>query len=132
MKSLQAIILISACAFGLPSCLLAVGGAAGYAFGQELVVTETPTSIELVDVETVWASAQQSMENRADPGGIEVTSYPRRIECEFSGATVEIDVEAYDLNRTLIRVKASRFMSSDGNVARMVLNYIIDDLGQPR
>ena len=56
----------------------------------------------------------------------------KAIECEVAGADVEVKVEAYDMNRSLLRVKASRFLSADNDVAMMILNKLIDDLGQRR
>jgi hypothetical protein len=117
--------------FALPSCLLVAGGAAGYVVSQEVLPGNVHTSQVLVDVETTWASAQETMRNKAEDG-IKTTDYPRRIECVVAGANVEVQVEAYDLNRTLIRVKASRFLSADNDVAKLVLNKIVDDLGQLR
>lgn len=131
MKILQLTTITVLCTFGLSSCDLLVGGAAGYAVSQEVLPNEVHTSLELVDVQTAWASAQETMRDRAEDG-IETTDYPRRIECEVAGADVEVEVEAYDLNRTLIRVRARRYFLEDDDVARMVLNYILDDLGLRR
>ncbi|MFT4711241.1 MAG: hypothetical protein ACJAZ8_002057 [Planctomycetota bacterium] len=119
------------CVLALPSCLLIAGGAAGYVVSQEVLPGNVHTSIVLFDVDTTWASAQETMLSKAEDG-IETTDYPRRIEAEVAGANVEVNVEAYDMNRSLIRVKASRFLSADNDVAKMVLNKIVDDLGQRR
>ena len=131
MKKLNVLAIALTCTLGLPSCLLIAGGAAGYVVSQEVLPGNVHTSIVLVDIETAWASAQETMHDKAEDG-IETTDYPRRIECEVAGADVEVQVEAYDLNRSLIRVKASRFLSADNDVATMVLNKIVDDLGQRR
>ncbi len=131
MKLFQSVALALLCTTGLSSCILLVGGAAGYAVTQEMLPGEVQTSLEIVDVQTAWESAQETMRDRAEDG-IETTDYPRRIECEVAGAEVEVEVEAYDLNRTLIRVRARRFLSEDDDTARMVLNYILDDLGLSR
>lgn len=131
MKLFQAVVLSLACTLGLSSCELLVGAGAGYAVSQELLPSEVQTSLELVDVETAWESAQETMRQRAEDG-IQTTDYPRRIECVVAGAEVEVQVEAYDLNRTLIRVRAKRYLLEDDNTARMVMNYILDDLGMAR
>ncbi|MDE0896164.1 MAG: hypothetical protein OSB10_06225 [Planctomycetota bacterium] len=131
MKLFQAVVLSLSCTLGLSSCILLVGAGAGYAVSQELLPSEVQTSLELVDVETAWESAQETMRQRAEDG-IQTTDYPRRIECVVAGAEVEVQVEAYDLNRTLIRVRAKRYLLEDDNTARMVMNYILDDLGMAR
>ena len=131
MNKLQTAAIALTCLLGLPSCLLVAGGAAGYVVSQEVLPGNVHTSIVTFDVDTTWASAQETMRNKAEDG-IKTTDYPRRIECEVAGAEVEVKVEAYDLNRSLLRVKASRFLSADNDVAKMILNKLIDDLGQRR
>lgn len=131
MNKFNTLALALTCALGLPSCLLVAGGAAGYVVSQEVLPGNVHTSIVLFDVDSTWASAQQTMRDKAEDG-IETTDYPRRIECEVAGADVEVKVEAYDMNRSLLRVKASRFLSADNDVAKMILNKLIDDLGQRR
>ena len=131
MNKFNTLALALTLALGLPSCLLVAGGAAGYVVSQEVLPGNVHTSIVLFDVDSTWASAQQTMRDKAEDG-IETTDYPRRIECEVAGADVEVKVEAYDMNRSLLRVKASRFLSADNDVAKMILNKLIDDLGQRR
>ena len=131
MNKLNTLALALTCALGLPSCLLIAGGAAGYVVSQEVLPGNVHTSIVTFDVDSTWASAQETMRSKAEDG-IQTTDYPRRIECEVAGAEVEVKVEAYDMNRSLLRVKASRFLSADNDVAMMILNKLVDDLGQRR
>ena len=92
MNKFNTLALALTCALGLPSCLLVAGGAAGYVVSQEVLPGNVHTSIVLFDVDSTWASAQQTMRDKAEDG-IETTDYPRRIECEVAGADVEVKVE---------------------------------------
>ncbi len=118
----------------LSSCIVLVGAGAGYMIGQEVLPGEVHQAQVLLGVEPVWAQAKDTMADLADlgSGGIETTDYPRRIECEVDDAEVEVEVQAYDLNRTIIKVSAKRLLKRDGELAGQILNTILDDLGEDR
>lgn len=124
--------LLLAAALGLltSSCIVLAGAGAGYLISQE-VTGDTHQAQVLEDVDTVWAQSQETVARHAEDG-VETTDYPRRIEADIDGAAVEVEVQAYDLNRTIIKVKAKRYLARDSELAAWLLNEIIDDLGQPR
>jgi len=113
----------------LASCIVLVGAGAGYVVSQEILPGSVHQAQVLRDVDTVWAQAQATMQDMKI-GDYETTNYPRRIETVVDGADVEVVVEAYDLNRTLIKVTAKRYLSFDNDLAGLVLNRILDDLGE--
>lgn len=113
---------------GASSCIVLAGAGAGYLVSQEIAGDTHQAQVQ-VDVDTVWAQAQETVARHAEDG-TETTDYPRRIEADVDSASVEVVVEAYDLNRTIIKVKASRYLTKDSNTASWLLNEIIDDLGQ--
>ncbi len=113
----------------LSSCIVLVGAGAGYVVGQEILPGSVHQAMVLRDVDTVWAQAQDTLQDMKI-GDYETTSYPRRIETVVDGADVEVVVEAYDLNRTVIKVTAKRYLSHDDDLAQLVLDRILDDLGE--
>lgn len=122
--------LLAALGLGLSasSCIVLAGAGAGYLISQE-VTGDTHQAQVLRDVDSVWAQAQETVAGHAEDG-IEVTDYPRRIEAVVDGADVEVEVQAYDLNRTIVKIKATRYLSRDSEIASWMLNEIIDDLGE--
>jgi len=110
------------------SCILAVGAGAGYLVSQEVLPNDVLQAQVKLDVDTVWAQAQATVRDMK-VGDFETTDYPRRIETTVDRCDVEVVVEAYDLNRTIIKVQAERFTTSKEETARKILNRILDDLG---
>lgn len=114
-------------AASLSSCVVLVGAGAGYVISQEVLPGSVHQAQVERDVDTVWAQAQATLQDMK-VGDFETTNYPRRIETTVDGADVEVVVEAYDLNRTIIKVTAKRYLSFDNDLAEQVLNQIVDDL----
>jgi len=122
------ITLAAACGLALASssCIVLAGAGAGYLISQEVSGATHQAQVQL-DVNTVWDQAQETVARHAEDG-IKTTDFPRRIEAEVDGASVEVEVQAYDLNRTLIKVTASRYLSKDSEIASWLLNQVVDDL----
>ena len=59
---------------------------------------------------------------------LELQDFPRVATAKVSGATVTVEVEAYDIDRTIVRVQAKHHLKSDGEVAHQVLNRILSHL----
>lgn len=112
----------------LSSCLLVAGAGAGYLVSQEVLPNDVHQAQVKEDVGTVWAQAQETLRDMKI-GEFKTTDYPRRIETTVDACDVEVVVEAYDLNRTIIKVQAEKGFTSKGEVAKKVLNRILDDLG---
>ena len=127
MNNINKLIVASLALLPLSSCIVLAGAGAGYLISQEVLPGSVHQAQVKRDVNATWAQAQITIR---DLKGLdfEITDYPRRIETEYQGANVEVIVEAFDLNRTLIKVKASRYLSSDDEVASALLNRIVEDL----
>ena len=110
------------------SCILAVGAGAGYLVSQEVLPNDVLQAQVQLDVDTVWSQAQATLRDMK-VGDFETTDFPRRIETTVDRCDVEVVVEAYDLNRTILKVRAERFTTSREETARKILNRILDDLG---
>ena len=124
------IAMAAACGLALASssCIVLAGAGAGYLISQEVAGATHQAQVQL-DVDSVWAQAQETIAGHADDG-IETTDFPRRIEAVVDGASVEVEVQAYDLNRTIVKVTATRYLSKDGEIASWLLNEIVDELGE--
>ena len=99
-----------------------------------LFVSSSAGHFELADdVEIVWASVQETAEILNDVGS-EVTTeeFPRRIEATIDGAAVVIEVEAHDIDRTLIRVTAQKYLGADSRSAENVMNRLLSRLSSAR
>ena len=126
-----AAVLIGTLAFSQTACILAVGAGAGYLVSQEVLPNQVHQAQVKLDVESVWAQAQTTV-REMKVGEFSITYYPRRIETTVDQAEVEVIVEAYDLNRTIIKVHAERYLTSNDEIAEKVLNRILDDFGVAR
>ena len=112
MKPLLSAALAALALLPLSSCIVLVGAGAGYVISQEVLPGSVHQAQVDRDVDTVWAQVQTTMHDMK-VGDFETTDYPRRIETQVDGADVEVVVEAYDLNRTIIKVTAKRYLSFD-------------------
>jgi hypothetical protein len=112
----------------LSSCIVLVGAGAGYVISQEVLPGSVHQAQVNENVDKVWAQAQETLHDMK-VGDFETTNYPRRIETTVDGADIEVVVEAYDLNRTIIKVTAKRYLTFDNDLAGLILNQILDDLG---
>lgn len=126
-----AALLIGTLALSQSACFVLVGAGAGYLVSQEVLPNQVHQAQVKLDVETVWAQAQATVRDMKI-GEFSITDYPRRIETTVDQAEVEVVVEAYDLNRTIIKVHAERHFKSNDEIAKKVLNRILDDLSVAR
>ena len=112
------------------SCVAVVAGAGvGYVISQEVLPNEVHTAEVRDDAGHVWALSRETLEILADPGtNVELADSGRSAKAKVNGATVTLDVEAYDLDRTLIRVQAEKYLSSDGRTAEEVISSVLDHL----
>lgn len=105
----------------------AVGVGAGYLISREVLPNDLHTAQVQADVDHTWQVAQETMEMLSmEP--VEVQDFPRRLTGEVDGADVVVEVLAYDLDRTVIRVSAEKYTVSKSETANRVLTKIIDRL----
>lgn len=129
MMNLRAPILFLAVTLS-PSCAAVVAGAGvGYVISQEVLPNEIHTAEVRDDAGHVWALSRETLEILADPGtNVELADSGRSATAKVNGAKVRLDVEAYDIDRTLIRVQAEKYLSSDGRTAEEVISSVLDHL----
>lgn len=121
-RCLTALVLASPLALG--GCAVVVGAGAAYIVTEEYLPDgfyETQVSL---DVDVTWEAAQTGMQHLII-GGIEIQQEPRRIAGEFRGQDVVVEVQAIDLDKSLLRVQAKRLIGYDEDNARYVSEYIL-------
>ena len=107
---------------------LIVGGGIGYVISREVLPNDVQQAEVSADVEAVWKTARETLELLADPGAeVLVTSeLPRSARVSVEKAQVTVTVEAFDLERTRLRVEAKRALETDGKVAQRVMNQLLE------
>ena len=82
-----------------------------------------------LDVDVVWPSSKETVGFHIDPcTELTIQEFPRQIEAKVDGARVKVEIEAHDLDRTLIRVQAEKFFANDDATADQIMDSIIDRL----
>ena len=118
----------------LGSCLVAAGAGAGYLINREILKDRSHTAEVQDDVEPVYSIARETLGILIDPGTEVVTkSSPRTASGKVDGSDVIVTVEAFDLDRTTIRVKAETLLGNDdSDTAEHVLDEILRRLSAER
>jgi len=116
-----------------PGCALAVLGAgagAGYVITRELGEDGGLEAEVREDVEVVWLAALESLDILHDLNTDVVIQdvLPREARATIDTREVWVRVEAYDLDRTILRVHARGTFGPDPTTERLVLDDIIGRL----
>jgi hypothetical protein len=127
---------ILALALTLPTLLGGCAAAAVVGVGlgavvisQELTDSNVYVTHLSMNVKEVWPTAKifladQSLEL------IETDEQARIAKARIDGANVTVAVEAYDIDKTLMRVSAKRYGVNDGDMARIITERITRRLDQ--
>ena len=108
-------------------CLAAVGVGAGLVLSQDLLDNNTYVTRLNSDVRNVWPTVKTTLSG-ASLELIEVDEELRVARAKVDGATVTVSVEAYDIDKSILRVMARKFGMTDGEVARLMHDKIVRDL----
>lgn len=119
IASLLALPLVSSCAV--------VGLGAGVVVSQELLDNNTYVSHIERDISFVWPEVKIYL-SEASLDLIEVDESTRTAKARIDGADVRASVEAWDMDRTIIRMEAKRFGVNDGEMARTIMERIHERL----
>jgi hypothetical protein len=112
------------------SCFaVAAGAAAGLVVSKEVVDNNAYISRVNRDVISVWAIVKTTLSS-ASTELIDVDDNRRVASGLISGARVTVNVEAYDLEHTTLRVTAERYYVNDGEIAGDFMDRILAELGQ--
>ena len=117
----------------LSGCFLVAAGAAGtagYVVSQQ-VSNHVHTAQVAFDVDHVWPSVKETMGFLQEPGSeATVQDFPRVVNGRVDGAKVRVEIEALDLDQTMIRVSAEKFLGKDNATAEDVMNQLLTRLGK--
>lgn len=109
-------------------CLVAAAGA-GFIVSQQVLPNDVHMAQVARDIEEVWPSVKETLSYYQEPGSQPmVQEFPRSIDARVDGAEVRIEVEAIDIDRSVIRVSAEKYLGNDKATATKVLNGILDRL----
>jgi hypothetical protein len=131
MRRLQALALIALLPLGAACAPLLFGGAAGVLISTETTEAGVRTAHVEVDVERAWQVSRDVMNESAWKIDM-IEDFPRRIQGEVGNADVSVQVEAYDIGRSVIRVEARKFMVANSASAKQVMDKIIARLNETR
>lgn len=122
---LPALLLAPLTALGGCAAILGVG--AGVLVSQEMLDNNSYVARLDVGVDRLWTSAKATLSHMSLKP-IETDDDLRTAEASVDGANVAIGVEAYDLDRSILRVSAKKFGVANGEMAKLVLDKIVEDL----
>lgn len=105
------------------SCVAALGVGAGIVASQELANNNTYITHLNQDVKTVWPQVKLFLAD-ASMELIEMDDELRVARARIDGSVVTVGVEAYDIDRTVMKVNARKFGVNDGEMARIVTERI--------
>jgi len=123
------LLLLLAATLSTASCLAIAGVGVGYIISREELANSSFEAQVKDDVENVWPAALEAFEILRDPRSeATITEDLRRIVGQVDYADVTIDIEAHDIERTIIRVSAESYGTADRDTAQDVLDRILDRL----
>jgi hypothetical protein len=112
-------------------CFVAAAAGAGYVVSTQVLPNNVHVAQVSLDVEKVWPSVKETVGFFQSPGTeLEIKEMPRTIEARVDGAKVQVEVEAYDIDQTVIRVVAEKYLAKDNATAAEVLQSILDRLNK--
>jgi hypothetical protein len=130
-KTLLSLFLIAPILTGFTGCAAAaLGVGAGVLISQEMMDNNIYVGQLNSDVNKVWSSAKTTL-SHSSLKPIDVDNEVRTATAEVDGAKVTINVETYDLNRSLLKVTAKKYGVNNGEMAEMMFNKIVGDLEHP-
>lgn len=106
------------------ACALVVGAGAAYIVTEEYLPDGFYETHVALDVDELWEAAQTGM-GHLIIGPLQTQESPRRLSGEFRGQDVLVEVQAVDLDKSLLRVQAKQLIGYDEENARYVTDYIL-------
>lgn len=129
----RSLLLIALACLPLGACVVAAGAGVGYLVSREVLDDETNTAQVQDEVGAVFEIARETLGILIEPATeVRTTSAPRTAHGKVDGSDVTVTVEAYDIDRTTIRVQAKGTLGNDGETAERVLNEILRRLNAER
>lgn len=124
MRPHHSILLAALLTLPLAGCALVVGAGAAYIVTEEYLPDGFYETHVALDVDELWEAAQTGM-GHLIIGSLVTEENPRRLTGEFRGQDVIVEVQAVDLDKSLLRVQAKQMIGYDEENARYVTDYIL-------
>lgn len=109
------------------SCAAVVAVGAGVIVGQQVLDDNVYVGQLTTDANRTWAQTKTTLSHMSLKP-IDANNELRRAIADVDGSKVTVIVETYDLNRSQIRVSATKFGFSSSETARVVFERITHDL----
>lgn len=128
-RPLQRLLPILALTPLLTGCFAVAAAGAGFVVSQQVLPNDVHMAQVALDIDLVWPSVKETIGYYQEPGSqAMVQEFPRSIDARVDGAKVRIEVEAIDIDRSVIRVTAEKYLGNDKATAADVLNGILERL----
>ncbi len=109
------------------SCAAVVAVGAGVIVGQQVLDDDVYVGQLTTDASRTWAQTKTTLSHMSTKP-IDANNELRRAIADVDGAKCTVVVETYDLNRSQIRVSATKYGFSASETARVVFERITQDL----
>ncbi len=109
------------------SCVAIAAVGAGVLVGQQVLDDDVYLGQLSTDASRTWAQTKTTLSHLSTKP-IDANNELRRAIADVDGAKCTVVVETYDLNRSQIRVSATKFGFSASEQARVVFERITQDL----
>jgi hypothetical protein len=111
----------------LPGCAALVVGGTGALIVQDVTKDGTYVLQVKTSVDLAWASSKATLSHLCLKP-FDTDDVARRATAEIDNSKVIVEVEAYDLDQSMIKISSSKFGLHDGATAAMVKDKILADL----
>lgn len=109
------------------SCVAVAAVGAGVLIGQQVLPDNVYVGQLSTDASRTWAQVKTTLSHMSTKP-IDANNELRRAIADVDGSKVTVVAETYDLNRSQIRVSATKFGFSSSETARVVFERITQDL----
>ncbi len=127
MRTTTILAVLLALPLGSSCAGLIAGTAAGIVLSKEATDNHSYVSRVPGDVHEVWATVKTTISDTSTTL-VEVDEGLRSVKGTIDGATVVVSVEAFDIDRTQLRVHAERYYMNDGDTAAWVMDKLLTRL----
>jgi hypothetical protein len=110
-------------------CIAMGVGAAAVIVSQDVLDNNVYVATLDRSADEVWTSAKVAL-NHASLKPIDTQDDLRKATADIDDAKVTVSVETYDLNRSTLRVSAKKYGVNNGQIAKMVYDKILHEIGR--
>jgi hypothetical protein len=113
----------------LSGCAAVLGVGAGVVISQDLMDNNTFVAQIAEDLDVAWATTKVSLGQQTEVP-MQIDDGRRVAVAEIDDARVTVSVEAYDMGRCRLLVSARKYGVSNGEIAELVFNRLLENFEQ--